>query len=47
MTKVEAIKKVNDYLRHYNEERIQEKLGYLAPKEFGVRQPKNVVLNMS
>jgi putative transposase len=22
---------------HYNEERIQEKLGYLTPKEFGVR----------
>ncbi|WP_418936241.1 IS3 family transposase, partial [Paenisporosarcina quisquiliarum] len=23
------------YLRHYNEERIQKKLGYLTPKEFG------------
>ncbi|MFB4164654.1 IS3 family transposase [Alteribacillus sp. JSM 102045] len=24
-------------MQHYNEERIQEKLGYLTPKEFGVK----------
>lgn len=31
-----AVARVDDYIRHYNEERIQEKLGYLTPKEFGV-----------
>lgn len=36
MSNVEVRKKVEDYLRYYNEERIQEKLGYLTPKEFGV-----------
>ncbi|WP_367888747.1 IS3 family transposase [Alteribacillus bidgolensis] len=25
------------YIQHYNEERIQEKLGCLTPKEFGVK----------
>lgn len=35
MSNVDVIKKVDDYLCHYNEERIQEKLGYLTPKEFG------------
>lgn len=34
MSNIDVVKKVND-LRHYNEERIQEKLGYLTPKEFG------------
>ena len=35
LSNVKVVKKVDDYLRHYNEERIQEKLGYLTPKEFG------------
>jgi putative transposase len=35
MSNEAVIQKVEDYLRYYNEERIQEKLGYLAPKEFG------------
>ncbi|MBT2740299.1 IS3 family transposase, partial [Bacillus sp. ISL-77] len=26
---------VEDYVKHYNEERIQEKLGYQTPVEFG------------
>lgn len=30
MSNIDVVKKVNDYLRHYNEERIQEKLGYLT-----------------
>lgn len=31
-----VISKIDDYIHHYNEERILEKLGYLAPKEFGL-----------
>ncbi len=31
----EVVSKVDSYNYHYNEERIQEKLGYLTPKEFG------------
>jgi putative transposase len=31
-----VVKKIDEYMHHYNEERIQEKLGYLTPKEFGV-----------
>ncbi|WP_255350381.1 integrase core domain-containing protein [Lysinibacillus sp. ZYM-1] len=27
--------RVMEYMREYNEERIQEKLGYLTPLEFG------------
>lgn len=27
--------RVSEYMREYNEERIQEKLGYLTPLEFG------------
>lgn len=27
--------RVMEYMREYNEERIQEKLGYLTPPEFG------------
>ncbi|MGE7840372.1 IS3 family transposase [Lysinibacillus sp. NPDC093712] len=27
--------RVMEYMREYNEERIQEKLGYLTPIEFG------------
>ncbi|NTY10663.1 hypothetical protein EXW93_13760 [Exiguobacterium sp. JMULE1] len=26
-----------NYLNYYNEERIQEKLGYLTPKKYGVK----------
>lgn len=32
-----VVKRVDEYLYHYNEERIQKKLGYLTPKEFGVQ----------
>jgi len=35
ISNIDVMRKVDDYLRHYNEERIQEKLGYLTPKEFG------------
>jgi putative transposase len=28
--------KVDQYIKYYNEERIQEKLGYHTPKEFGI-----------
>jgi putative transposase len=28
--------KVDDYIKYYNEERIQEKLGYHTPIEFGI-----------
>ncbi|WP_391202224.1 IS3 family transposase [Psychrobacillus sp. L4] len=31
-----VIQRIDEYLHHYNEERIQEKLGYLTPKEFGI-----------
>lgn len=30
----ELCDKVNEYVRYYNEERIQEKLGYLTPMEY-------------
>ncbi len=33
----ETISRVNQYLKYYNEERIQEKLGYLSPIDFGVK----------
>ena len=36
LSNVSVVQKVDEYIRHYNEERIQEKLGYLTPKEFGV-----------
>jgi len=36
ISNVRVVEKVDAYLQHYNEERIQEKLGYLTPKEFGV-----------
>ena len=32
---IEVVKKVDNFIKHYNEERIQEKLGYLTPKEYG------------
>ncbi|MRH41214.1 IS3 family transposase [Aquibacillus halophilus] len=31
-----VVEKVDEYIKHYNKERIQEKLDYLTPKEFGV-----------
>lgn len=36
LTNLNVISKINDYMYHYNEDRIQEKLGYLTPKEFGM-----------
>lgn len=36
LSNISVVQKVDEYIRHYNEERIQEKLGYLTPKEFGV-----------
>ena len=32
----EVYERVMNYLNYYNEERIQEKLGYLTPKKYGV-----------
>ncbi|TCI66552.1 hypothetical protein EVJ18_15310, partial [Exiguobacterium sp. IPCH1] len=32
----EVRERVNNYLTYYNEERIQEKLGYLTPIKYGV-----------
>lgn len=34
---IQVVEKVNEYMRYYNEDRILEKLGYLAPKEFGAQ----------
>lgn len=34
---LQVVEKVKEYIRYYNEDRILEKLGYLAPKEFGVQ----------
>lgn len=36
LANIDVVSKVNEYMYHYNEERIQEKLGYLTPKEFRV-----------
>lgn len=36
LTNVIVVQRIDEYIRHYNEERIQEKLGYLTPKEFGI-----------
>lgn len=36
ISNVRVTEMVDAYIQHYNEERIQEKLGYLTPKEFGV-----------
>lgn len=33
----ETSSRVNEYLKYYNEESIQEKLGYLSPINFGVK----------
>ncbi len=44
----EVISRVNVYIKHYNEERIQEKLGYQSPLEFrGGWQPKKVFIVVS
>lgn len=36
LSNIAVISKIKEYIYHYNEERIQEKLGYLTPKEFGM-----------
>lgn len=36
LSNVKVVQRIDEYMRHYNEERIQEKLGYLTPKEFGI-----------
>lgn len=36
LVNLKVISKIEEYMNHYNEERIQEKLGYLTPKEFGI-----------
>ena len=37
LTNLNVVSKIEKYMYHYNEEnRIQEKLGYLTPKEFGM-----------
>ena len=33
---VNVVQRVDEYMLHYNEVRIQEKLDYLTPKEFGI-----------
>lgn len=35
LVNLKVVSKIDVYMYHYNEERIQEKLGYLTPKEFG------------
>ncbi len=35
LNNLQVAEKVKEYIRYYNEDRILEKLGYLAPKEFG------------
>ena len=35
ITEKEVIERINRYMKFYNEERIQEKLDYHAPKEYG------------
>jgi transposase InsO family protein len=37
LSNIETDSRVNAYLKYYNEERIQEKLGYLSPINFGVK----------
>lgn len=37
LTNLNVVSKIGDYMYHYNEDRIQEKLGYLTPKEFGMK----------
>jgi putative transposase len=35
LSNLEVVLKIDNFNYHYNEERIQEKLGFLTPKEFG------------
>ncbi|MCM2534661.1 IS3 family transposase [Neobacillus pocheonensis] len=35
LSNLAVVTKIDKYIYHYNEKRIQEKLGYLTPKEFG------------
>lgn len=42
MHNIQVVEKVDEYMRYYNEDRILEKLGYLAPKEFKGKQSKEV-----
>ncbi|MEW9502972.1 IS3 family transposase [Jeotgalibacillus marinus] len=35
----QVVSKIDEYMEYYNKERIQEKLGYLTPKEFGALAP--------
>lgn len=35
LSNLEVVSRIEAFMNHYNEERIQEKLGYLTPKEFG------------
>ncbi len=35
LNNLKVASKIDEYIEHYNKERIQEKLGYLTPKEFG------------
>ncbi|MGE6367645.1 IS3 family transposase [Planococcus kocurii] len=37
LNNVQVVEKANEYMRYYNEYRILEKLGYLTPKEIGIR----------
>lgn len=36
LSNLEVVSKIDKFIYYYNEERIQEKLGYITPKEFGV-----------
>jgi putative transposase len=36
LTNLNVVSKIDNFMCHYNEGRIQEKLGYLTPKEFGM-----------
>lgn len=37
ISNLNVVSKIDHYMLHYNEDRIQEKLGYLTPKEFGMK----------
>lgn len=37
LSNLQVTEKVNNYIQHYNEERILTKLGYLSPREFGAQ----------
>jgi putative transposase len=40
LSNVSVVQRVDEYMLHYNEERIQEKLGYLTPEKLGYLTPK-------